>query len=201
MAAPPVTRIAIISPYPVVRHGIEAMLSHIDDIEVVTTGEQDGHLAGLAVVVYDLLAVVNDRVQRGGELTHLVEYNAAVVGIVPSLHHPVVQRAADLGVTEVVPFDVGADVLVTTLREAAERAGARQPTRTAPATCLTERQAAILALIARGWSNRRIAEHLFVSPNTVKTHVRELYERIGARSRVEAVTWFLLHGPADGERS
>ncbi len=45
----------------------------------------------------------------------------------------------------------------------------------------------VLREIAAGRSNKEIAAHLKVSPNTVKTHVARLYEKLGARRRTEAV--------------
>jgi DNA-binding NarL/FixJ family response regulator len=51
---------------------------------------------------------------------------------------------------------------------------------------LSERQTEVLELLALGASNREIAERLFISSNTVKFHLREIYSRLGARNRVEA---------------
>lgn len=52
---------------------------------------------------------------------------------------------------------------------------------------VTEREYEVLALIASGRSNKEIARALDVSPNTVKTHVSRLYEKLGASRRTEAV--------------
>jgi NarL family two-component system response regulator LiaR len=52
---------------------------------------------------------------------------------------------------------------------------------------VTKRELEILALIAKGMSNREIAESLFVSENTVKTHSSRLFDKIGARRRTQAV--------------
>ena len=62
------------------------------------------------------------------------------------------------------------------------------------ATGLTEREVAVLELIAAGLSNDQIAAELFVSINTVKTYVRTAYRRIGAKSRSQAVIWAMQHG-------
>ena len=51
---------------------------------------------------------------------------------------------------------------------------------------LSERQREVLELLARGESNREIAERLYISSNTVKFHLREIYARLGVRNRVEA---------------
>ena len=52
---------------------------------------------------------------------------------------------------------------------------------------ITKRELEILALIAQGMSNREIAEKLFVSENTVKTHSSRLFDKLGARRRTQAV--------------
>jgi DNA-binding CsgD family transcriptional regulator len=52
---------------------------------------------------------------------------------------------------------------------------------------ITRRELEILELIARGLSNREIAEQLFVSENTVKTHSSRLFEKLSARRRTQAV--------------
>ena len=52
---------------------------------------------------------------------------------------------------------------------------------------LTPRELEILDLIAAGLSNREIGGRLFVSENTVKTHARRLFDKLGARRRTQAV--------------
>lgn len=52
---------------------------------------------------------------------------------------------------------------------------------------ITPRELEILELIANGLSNREIAEKLFVSENTVKTHSSRLFEKLNARRRTQAV--------------
>ena len=61
---------------------------------------------------------------------------------------------------------------------------------------LTPRELEILGLIAEGLSNKGIAERVFVSENTVKTHASRVFDKLGARRRTEAVqlgkSWRLI---------
>jgi len=53
---------------------------------------------------------------------------------------------------------------------------------------LSEREMQVLELLAAGKSNKEIAQQLSVSPNTVKTHVGNVFGKLGARRRTEAIS-------------
>lgn len=67
------------------------------------------------------------------------------------------------------------------------RRGAGDPV--AGAAALTPRQAEVLALVARGCSNREIARELHLSSGTVKRHVTDVLELLGLENRVQAAVW------------
>lgn len=52
---------------------------------------------------------------------------------------------------------------------------------------LTERELEILDLLAQGYRNKQIAEKLFLSPHTIRTHIYNIYEKLQVNNRVEAV--------------
>jgi len=52
----------------------------------------------------------------------------------------------------------------------------------------------VLKLIAHGFTNRQIAEQLFVNESTVKTHINHLFAKVGVRDRAQAVTYAYQHG-------
>jgi DNA-binding NarL/FixJ family response regulator len=73
--------------------------------------------------------------------------------------------------------------LVVTLAE--ELSSAKDGGR--PAQGLTERELEILQLLAFGYTNRDIGSRLFISPDTVKTHLEHIYQKLGASDRTAAV--------------
>lgn len=56
-----------------------------------------------------------------------------------------------------------------------------------PAVAITARQADVLALLCLGQSNEEIGRRLFITVDSVKTHLTRLYRRLGARDRTHAV--------------
>ncbi|WP_431798006.1 response regulator [Microbacterium kunmingense] len=64
----------------------------------------------------------------------------------------------------------------------------------APAVELTDRETEVLRLVAQALSNAEIAERLFIGEATVKTHVSNVLQKLGARDRVAAVVYAHRHG-------
>jgi ATP/maltotriose-dependent transcriptional regulator MalT len=62
-----------------------------------------------------------------------------------------------------------------------------QPTVQTEETLLSQRELEVLELIAQGYSNQQIAEQLFISLHTVKTHSRRIHSKLGVQRRTQAV--------------
>ena len=65
-----------------------------------------------------------------------------------------------------------------------------------PPDGLTTREAEVLALLASGLSNAEIAQRLYLSHATVKTHINRIFAKTGARDRAQAVRYAYQHGLA-----
>ncbi|HET7010143.1 MAG TPA: response regulator transcription factor [Anaerolineales bacterium] len=89
---------------------------------------------------------------------------------------------------------VNRDILTLALRELSgpTKTAAGGPPSERPA--LTPQQIRVLSLIAEGMDNAAIADTLYVSKNTVKTHVRDIFARLGVNDRTQAAIWALRNG-------
>ena len=191
-------RVAVVSRHELTRAGLTHLIQlDPDRAVVVETGTSDGP-DDHDVIVYDLSG---NEADDDDNLRHLIASHTAVVAMRDELRTDDTESLLARGVADVVPMDVTAEALLERLERAAAgrrvapgalRARSRDAARLA--TGLTEREVAILELIAAGFTNDQIAAELFVSINTVKTHVRAAYRRIGAKSRSQAVIWALGQG-------
>ncbi|MGP8306105.1 LuxR C-terminal-related transcriptional regulator [Vibrio sp. YIC-376] len=68
------------------------------------------------------------------------------------------------------------------------RQNSRPLNKNAP-TILTKRERQIITFLSMGASNQQIAEQLFVSENTVKTHLHNIFKKIEVKNRVQALIW------------
>ncbi|MGL5859421.1 MAG: response regulator [Angustibacter sp.] len=114
-----------------------------------------------------------------------------------------VARAIVAGARGYVVKDASREELATTvvqsLTDVAGRRPAEQglPGNPAAAPALTDRELQVLAGMSRGRSNAEIGRELYLSEDTVKTHARRLFRKMGAADRAQAVAvgfrWGLVH--------
>jgi DNA-binding NarL/FixJ family response regulator len=64
-----------------------------------------------------------------------------------------------------------------------------------PAISLTSREEETLVLLTKGYANKQIAEHLQLSIETVRSHLKNIYTKIHVRSRAEAVAHYMTKRP------
>lgn len=204
-------RVAIVSDVLLYREGLAALLGKISALRVsdsvndpalaaarVRDGAVDvvlvdvaagnvGAVQTLLEAAPDARVVVLSAPQRAEDVIALAE--AGVLGYVTRE-----QSIADLGATiESVAGDemVCTPWIATMLVRRVQALAADRP---APVDRLTTREAGILELIADGMSNREIASRLHIELTTVKNHVHNILEKLGAKTRAEAVGLMGLTG-------
>jgi DNA-binding NarL/FixJ family response regulator len=141
----------------------------------------------LVLTTFDLDEVVDDALEAGadGFLLKRASPEQLIDGI----------RTVYAGDALVAP--------AVTRRLLAAYAGRRPPDREAlqRSAHLTDREADILRALAEGLSNAEIAGRVWLSPETVKTHVKSILGKLGVRDRTQAVVWAYrtgFVGPAAG---
>ena len=79
--------------------------------------------------------------------------------------------------------------------------GLTDPAHEEPPAPLTPRQAEVVALVAAGWTNARIAEALEMSVKTVEKHVRDVFVRWGVTTRTAVAALWQAHHSGTGVQS
>ncbi len=122
----------------------------------------------------------------------------------------VLRRFMELGIRAYLLKDIQADQLVETILrvhfgetidlapELAEKLNnLKAAGRGQSAFTLTEREREVLAALAKGYSNQQLAELLMVSQKTVHNHLYHIYDKIGVKTRAEAIVWAIESGFSD----
>src|SRR6266508_342266 len=105
-------------------------------------------------------------------------------------------RAAELLRDEVRAGRLDATAVAAVLEAAGQEAGRLSPPRPAG---LTDREAEVLALLARGLMTKQIGQRLGISPKTVDQHIQNVYAKIGVSTRAAATLFATRHGLAGVE--
>lgn len=206
----PIT-VALIEDNRLVLEGITVLLGRVPDIEVVggTAGSSPEHLNQLTadVVLLDLGLENGDSLKLARQVAHNVPGSRVVVMDLLPGHEDVVDYV-QAGVFGFVMKNATVDELVNTIRSVA--AGARvlpaemtgtlfsQIARDVVASRgmqasedvrMTPREREVIDLIAEGFSNKKIAARLHISPHTVKSHVRNIMDKLALHTRLQIAAW------------
>jgi DNA-binding NarL/FixJ family response regulator len=209
-----VIRVALIEDNRLVREGITALLNRLDDIRVVTAhpaGVEQGRgviepnvvlldlglengdslavarkirksFPGAGIVVMDLLPAHEDLVEFiGAGISGFVMKDASVQEVVTTI------RAVARG-EDVLPPAMTGRLFSELAREAVKKGTGPQ----AESVRMTAREKEVIALIAEGLSNKAIGKRLHISIHTVKSHLRNIMEKLTLHSRLELAAY--AHG-------
>jgi len=202
-----VVRTVIIDDHPLVRSGVQQALDRADELRVVASaGSVDQALAAIARTRPDL-AIVDLRLPGGGGLKLIRQARNQV----PDCRFVIFSSfASSSDVAEALALEVDGYVLKESLPEelimalrlvlegrryyAPEILKVAVNLKEEPLDQLTPRETEVLHLLAKGLSNKEIADKLFVSENTVKTHVSRILGKLGMEHRTEAALYAVSKG-------
>lgn len=197
--------VVIVEDHLAVRKGLELLL-RARGLHVVGVGDSAEHGYRLYATRRPDVAVIDVGLGEGSGVTlaeQLLELdpNAGVLIYTGMTDRESIERAASCGARGFVLKAGGPDDLVAAIRAVAAGgvhvdpaiAGLIAPSAEG-ARVLSNREREILALLATGRSGEQIAAELFLSPETVRTHVRNAMRKLEARTRVHAVALALRLG-------
>ena len=204
---PTTIRVLLADDHPVWRRGVRTLLETEPDIEVLgeaVDGEdalQQIRTGGFDVVVLDMeMPGVS-----GVEVAQAVRDEGLGIRVLALSSYddaPYVEGLLKNGASGYLTKDKPPALIVEAIRAVARGEGRWfvQPTsREDPASALSERERAVLRLLAHGKSNGEIADSLFISENTVRNHLANAYAKIGVATAREAVAWAWREGFARGD--
>ena len=218
-------RVLLVDDHAVMRAGFRMILEAEDDITVVgEAGTGTAAVAAASELHPDVICMdVQMPDMDGLEATRRIVADPAVASAVVIVttfdHDDYLFQGLDAGASGFLLKNAGPEDLVAAVRVAAagdallapavtrrviERfAGTSDPVAPEPAAPasgiavdLTDRESEVLRLLAQAYSNGEIAKELFIGEATVKTHVSNLLQKLGARDRVAAVVYAHRHGLA-----
>jgi DNA-binding NarL/FixJ family response regulator len=201
-------RLLIADDHPVVRTGLQGMLAGQPDFEIVgeaTTGlEAVAMTAALHpdVVLMDLRMAELDGVAATAQIRKQ-QPETPVLVLTTYDSNADILRAIEAGATGYLLKDTPRDQLFSAIRAVAQGKSALAPAVAsrllrrmhAPAQeALSAREIEVLALVARGASNKEIGRSLHISEGTVKSHLIHIFSKLGVADRTAAVTVALERG-------
>lgn len=197
-------KVVVAEDHHVVRSALTSLLSQEEDFLVVGEAADGNHLMRVMEKMQPdvLLMDVQMPGHKPVEATHFLREQYPQVRIIVLSAFDLPEYVIGLlkaGVTGYVLKDDAADTLVQAIRAVAEGEQWVSPqvakilvrsvraNRVNEAVKLTRRETEVLRLMATGKTNTQIAQELFISEQTVKNHISNLFRKLGVETRVDAV--------------
>lgn len=200
-----VIRLVVVDDHALFRAGLVSLLTSIPEFEIV--GEAGDGRQALAVVREEkpdvVLLDVNMPVMGGVEMVEALQENdrPRILMLTISKHDQDLFGAIAAGADGYLLKDAEPDELRRAINLVADGKSVLSPEVTSrvlkavssshgipPDVALSKREMDVLNCLAKGMTSAQIAKDLFISENTVKTHVRHILEKLEASNRAEAVS-------------
>jgi len=191
----------LVDDHPVVRNGLRGMFESVPGFTVLAEASDGVEAVALATELDPDVILMDLRMPGGSGLEAITELTrrgarAKVLVLTTWDTDTDTLPAIEAGATGYLLKDAPQDELFTGVREAAAGRTVLSPAvasrlvsavRTPAPSPLAARERQVLALVAKGTSNRDIARELFISEATVKTHLSHLFTKLGVNDRAAAV--------------
>lgn len=206
-AAEGAVRVAVANDYELVVAGLAAMLDQVDDIDVVESfvvGDDHQPHTTIDVVLYDTYGREGIGEEALRELIGTKKIRHVAVFTL-SWAETLIQAALDEGVSGVLSKSLSAPELAGCLRDISAGVVVVAPPPTGRTSSgvgrdwpgrsfgLSERESEVVVLLAQGLRNADIARALYVGEETVKTHLKRAYRKLGVSNRAQATNVVLRH--------
>ncbi|MBC7842065.1 MAG: response regulator transcription factor [Gemmatimonadaceae bacterium] len=198
-------RVLAVDDHPVVRAGIAAMLASEGDIELVAQAANGAEAIALYkserpdVVLMDLQMPKVDGVSAISALRG-IDPTARIIALTTYDGDADIHRALAAGAVAYLLKDAMVDELIAAIHSAFAGRRVIPPdvagrlAEFTPRADLTAREREVLQHVARGLGNKEIAEVIGRSPETVKAHLENIFQKLNAKDRAHAVTIALTRG-------
>lgn len=198
------TRVLIVDDHPVVRAGLRAFLDLQEDFEVVAEAGSLAEARDRAREHAPELVLLDLQLPDGSGVALIEELasSARVLVLTSFLDEAKVRQAMLRGASGYLLKHAGPNALLDRLRAALRGEVPLDPDAVRalaapvvdPLAELTPREREVLALMAQGMSNKRVAARLAISEKTVKTHAGHVFAKLGVDDRLQAVLIAKEHG-------
>jgi len=189
------TRLALVNDYELILRGLQGLLAPFTDrIEVVEVDVRKQPVQPVDIALFDPYGHTHLGLDTIGELARNTNVGAVVVYTWQLLRGQA-DKILSKGAKAVLAKSINGDELVNDLERV--RRGETVVSREfrlntsmmwpGSDLSLTERESEVVTFLASGMSNRDIADAMILSENTVKTHLKSIFQKIGVSSRAQAV--------------
>jgi DNA-binding NarL/FixJ family response regulator len=205
-------RLVIVEDDPMMQLGLEQALSDYPQIEIVAQAEDGYRGVEVTLRLRPDLVVMDIGLPRmdGIEATKQIKAQYPDIHVVVLTSHTLqteIFASLSSGADAYCIKGASIDRLIAAISAAQDGAiyldpqiarlaieNLKPPTPNAPATNLSQRELEVLKLMVEGYSNPEIAAQLYLSPNTIKTHVRGIMNKLAVDDRVQAAVVALRSG-------
>lgn len=201
-------RVLICDNHPMVRAGLRAALQEDGGLELVAEAKDGAEAVSLVGDLRPDVVLMDLRMPRMDGVTATTRIKAlhpkTEVVVLTAYDGDIdIFRALEEGAIGYLLKDADDDAIFAAVRKAVEGTASLDPNvqtrlvrsvRQSNAEAISFREVEILQLVAKGLSNEDIAETLYLTRNTVKTHLQRAYEKLGATDRTSAVIEALRRG-------